>query len=222
MTWPTPHRKHKSTILKNPSLTTRHSSGVPPVPGSYACPFTSLVAPFSRGNVSLASANTLDNPLVSPNWLTDPRDQTVAVAAFKRARELFNTSAMSSVVVGAEAYPGVDVQSDEEILQAVMAMASTVHHPVGTCRMGKADGSDEGAVVDTRGRVIGTEGLRLVDASVFPVLPPGMPQGTVCEYLFRYAAMDRIGSRDLRICANLVIGTDALAEKIADGILNGQ
>ena len=82
---------------------------------------------------------------------------------------------------GPELVPGPKVQTDAEILAFIKTSVGPSHHAVGTCRMGRAD--DSGAVVDMRGRVLGgVEGLRVVDSSVFALLPPGQPQATVCEY----------------------------------------
>ena len=71
--------------------------------GNYASPMVALTAPFSRGNITITSTDTNDNPVVSPNWLLDPRDQEMAVAAFKRARQVMTQKVIASVV-GAEAF----------------------------------------------------------------------------------------------------------------------
>lgn len=141
------------------------------------------VAPFSRGTVAIASNDTSDNPIVDPNWLSDPRDLDIAVASIKRCREIVNTTSLREARIGdQEAFPGYDVASDEEIRAQVKRMAQSVYHAAGTNAMGKTD--DELAVVDSKARVIGVNGLRVVDASVFPVLPPGHPQATVCKLRF--------------------------------------
>ncbi|KAA6411749.1 MAG: versicolorin b synthase [Lasallia pustulata] len=145
---------------------------------NYVNSLAGIVAPFSRGNVTIASSDTEDNPIVSPNWLLDARDQEIAVAGFKRARQMFETDAIREIVVGgAEFFPGANVTSDAAILKVVMQTATTVDHAAGTCAMGKE--TDENAVIDSKARVFGVTGLRVVDASSFPVLPPGHPQGTI-------------------------------------------
>lgn len=116
---------------------------------------------------------------MSPNWLLDPRDQEVAVAAFKRVRQVFVTKAMAPVLIGAEAFPGTNVTTDAQILDIIKQSASTVYHAAATCAMGQT--TDPNAVVDSQARVIGVTGLRVVDASAFPFLPPGHPQATGCE-----------------------------------------
>ena len=151
-----------------------------------------LVAPSSRGSVSIASADAADPPIVDPGFLTDLADRELAIAAFKRLRALFAAPAMRDVLVGDEAFPGPQVQADEEILATARKSFNNVFHAAGTCAMGKFD--DPNTVVDTRGRVIGVERLCVVDASAFPFLPPGHPMATVY----------------------------ALAEKIADDIRSGR
>ena len=157
----------------------------------YATILGTLVAPLSRGEVTLASADASDLPLINPNWLTDPTDQEVAVAIYKRVRTAFASNFMQAVRIGDEYFPGPAVQSDGDILNTIMNTVQTVWHASVTCRMGVAD--DPTAVVDSKARVIGVQGLRVVDASAFALLPPGHPQSTI--YM--------------------------LAEKIADDIKNG-
>jgi choline dehydrogenase len=82
----------------------------------YATVLAAIVAPLSRGNVTITSTDTNDLPLINPAWLTSEVDQQVAIAAFKRTRELFASKYMSSLLVDATEYwPGPDVQSDEEV-----------------------------------------------------------------------------------------------------------
>lgn len=158
----------------------------------YATDLGALVAPLSRGNVTLTSKSALVPPAINPNWLTHPGDQEVAVSWYRRMREVWDTPALKSIRVGdEEAFPGREHESDEEILQVIRDSLMTVWHPACTNKMGKKD--DPEAVVDSRARVYGVDGLRVVDASAFPLLPPGHPQSTVY----------------------------ALAEKIADSIIKG-
>lgn len=144
-----------------------------------------IVAPTSRGNVTLRSADTQDLPLINPNWLTAPADVELAIAMYKRMREIWATPAMRAVVGGGgggggEAYPGPGVQSDAQIHEQVKRSLTTVWHAACTCKMGRRD--DAGAVLDARARVFGVGALRVVDASSFPTLPPGHPQSTVCGF----------------------------------------
>ena len=153
--------------------------GAPPDTRNYVSSLAGLVAPFSRGNVTINSTDTAVNPIISPNWLLDARDQEVAIAGFKRTRDIFQTGVMQPVLAGPEAFPGLTVTKDEDILATVMQSASSIDHAAGTCAMGKSN--DSNAVVDSRARVLGVKGLRVVDASTFPLLPPGHPQSTVCK-----------------------------------------
>ncbi|KAF6810379.1 versicolorin b synthase [Colletotrichum musicola] len=144
----------------------------------YATILGGLVAPLSRGTVTLASADTKDLPLIDPNWLTDPTDVSVALATYKRLRQAFNSNAMRPVLADRkEYYPGPAVETDAQILQQIRNDVMTIWHASCTCRMGKAD--DPNAVVDKDAKVIGVSGLRVVDASSFALLPPGHPQSTV-------------------------------------------
>ncbi|KAH8435094.1 GMC family oxidoreductase [Aspergillus melleus] len=153
-------------------LTTQPQDG-----SQYASMLGVLVAPTSRGNVTLKSADTADLPLVNPNWLATESDQQVAIAMFKRMREAFQSKAMAPVVIGEEYYPGNKVSSDEQILDFIRNHVMTLWHPACTCKMGTQN--DEMAVLDSQARVYGVSGLRVVDASSFPILPPGHPQSTV-------------------------------------------
>ncbi|KAK8016724.1 hypothetical protein PG993_014913 [Apiospora rasikravindrae] len=158
----------------------------------YATILGALVAPLSRGSVTLASADTSDLPVVDPNWLTHPTDVAVAIAAYKRMRAAFAAKAMQGVLADrVEYYPGPQVQSDADILATIRKDVMTVWHASCTCRMGKADDPD--AVVDADARVIGVTGLRVVDASSFALLPPGHPQSTVYALAEKIAAQIRAG-----------------------------
>lgn len=153
-----------------------------PWPGQYATILGSLVAPTSRGNVSIRSADMADAPVINPNWLGSETDQRVAIAAYKRIRATFQSKAMTPVIIGPEYFPGAKVQTDEEILSIIKKTVMTIYHAACTCKMGVQN--DTMAVVDNRARVFGVTGLRVVDASAFPILPPGHPQSTVCMSCF--------------------------------------
>jgi choline dehydrogenase len=147
-----------------------------------------MVAPLSRGNITLKSADPLAAPAINPNWLSDPADQELAITWYRRMREIFATKDVASQLeeIGVEAYPGLDYDSDEQIMAVIRDSAITVWHAASTCRMGKSvlrDGVrervDEMDVVDSEAKVFGVDGLRVVDASIFPFLPPGHPQSTI-------------------------------------------
>lgn len=104
----------------------------------------------------------------------------VAIAGFKRVREFWQAKAMSSFKIGDEAFPGLRVQTDAQIENIIKKSLNTIYHAACTCSVGHEN--DTNAVVDKHAKVIGVKGLRVVDAAAFPILPPGHPQATVCEY----------------------------------------
>lgn len=142
---------------------------------NYASVVAALIAPLSRGTVSISSADMADPPVIDPRWLIDPADQAVAVAAYKRVREFFTTQAMAPVLIGSEYFPGLSngTQSDSELLALIKRGFQTEWHASCTCKMGKKD--DKMAVVDSTAKVIGVGLLRVVDASSFALLPPPLP-----------------------------------------------
>jgi choline dehydrogenase len=149
---------------------------------AYAALAVVLCTPRSRGSIRISSADTRDAPRIDPAFLTDDADVEVAVAGFRRAREFWAASALDEFRVGEEAYPGaaeVPTEDDAAIAASIRRSFTSIFHPACTCAMGKAD--DPAAVVDARARVYGVRGLRVVDASAFPLLPPGHPQSTVCK-----------------------------------------
>ncbi|KAI0148810.1 glucose-methanol-choline oxidoreductase [Xylariaceae sp. FL1272] len=136
-----------------------------------------VVSSTSRGTVSISSTDTKVQPIINPNSLTTQADADVAVAGFKRAREFWATDVMQQLAIGEEAYPGPNVTTDEEILASIRKSYNAIYHASCTNKMGKE--SDSMAVVDPQARVYGVTGLRVVDASAMPLLPPGHPQSTV-------------------------------------------
>ncbi|CAK1357440.1 Versicolorin B synthase [Cercospora beticola] len=134
-----------------------------------------LIAASSRGNLTIRSASNLDAPVINPNWLRDPIDQEVAVQGYKVARQALQ-SLDPSIRVGSEMFPGTNVTSDAQILEAVKSRIGAIHHAGGGCGMGKA--GDPEAVVDSKGRVFGVQSLRVIDSSSFAFVPPGHTQGT--------------------------------------------
>ena len=127
-----------------------------------------LLRPESRGNVSLHSADPLAAPAIRPNFLHSPRDGDNLVAGFKALRRVMQAPVMQRYIE-AEYAPGPEVASDAELLEFLRQKGGTSFHPVGTCRMGV----DDQSVVDARLRVRGIDGLRIVDASIMPVIVSG-------------------------------------------------
>ncbi|KAL8676375.1 MAG: hypothetical protein Q9186_007099 [Xanthomendoza sp. 1 TL-2023] len=151
---------------------------------NYASISTALVAPLSRGNVTINSTRMADLPLINPNWVTHPADIELAIAAFKRQRDFWKN--LVNITVGPEKIPGATVQTDAEILNFIRDALAPVWHAAGTCKMGR--NNDSMAVVDSSNRVFGIKKLRIMDASVFPLLPPGHPQSTVYALAEKLAA----------------------------------
>jgi choline dehydrogenase-like flavoprotein len=129
---------------------------------------SAYLRPRSRGTVRLASADARVAPLIDPDYWSDPHDRAMALAGLRLAREILSQPALKRHV-HAEVLPGPALRSDDALFRYACNNAKTDHHPVGTCRIGRAD--DPWSVVTPDLRVIGIEGLRVVDASVMPLVP---------------------------------------------------
>ena len=126
------------------------------------------VRPDSRGTIMARSADPTMAPVITPNYLSDPNDSRVLLAGMRFTRQIFDAPAIAAHSV-VETLPGKDVQTDDALIDYAKNFGTTIYHPVGTCRMG--DGPS--AVVDSRLRVHGIEGLRVIDASIMPTLTTG-------------------------------------------------
>jgi len=135
-----------------------------------------LLDPESRGTITLKSANILDKPVIKQNFLSTPRDWEVMRAGLRIAREIASQPSMKPFI-GAEITPGSSKTSNYDLDQHIASTAITLHHPLGTCRMGKQD--DTYAVVDSELKVIGVDALRVVDGSVMPDLVRGNINGPI-------------------------------------------
>ena len=124
--------------------------------------------PQSVGTIRIASADPLAAPLIDPDYLSAPEDIRVMRQGLRLCREIFAQAAFDDLR-GSEYAPGASATSDEDIDQYIRNNAATLYHPVGTCKMGQ----DAMAVVDSRLRVRGLEGLRVVDASIMPNITSG-------------------------------------------------
>ncbi len=141
--------------------------------------------PTSRGYVRIKSANPKEAPTIVFNYMSTEQDRKEMRAAIRLTREVFMQKAFDRFR-GEELSPGPAVQTDAEIDAHIRASAETAYHPSCSCRMG----SDDMAVVDGQGRVHGVQNLRVVDASIMPIVVSG----------------------------NLNVPTIMMAEKIADAI----
>lgn len=128
----------------------------------------SLNYPKSRGSLRLRSADPKDHPRIAFNLLSHEDDRIEMLRGYRTLRALLAEPALAKNI-GAIRRPAQDFASDDEVMDHIRASAGTAYHPSGTCRMG----ADEASVVDGELRVRGVEGLRVVDASIFPCLPGG-------------------------------------------------
>lgn len=160
-------------------------------------PFPAITAsvcnlnPSSRGRVTIRSNRFDDAPKIAPNYLDTDDDRRVAAQSLRQVREIMARPAMQKYKP-TEWKPGVVYQTDEELATLAGDIANTIFHPVGTARMGRDD--DASAVVDTRLRVRGIDGLRVVDASVMPRITSGntnAPTLMIAEKAARWITEDR-------------------------------
>jgi choline dehydrogenase len=122
--------------------------------------------PDSRGELALRSPDPADKPVIRPNYLDHPNDWRVMIGAARLCRRIASAGPLRDLIVQ-ELRPGPDATSDEAYAESIRATSGTVFHPCGTARMG----SDDRAVLDPELRVRGVEGLRVADASTFPLIP---------------------------------------------------
>ncbi|MAY44763.1 MAG: choline dehydrogenase [Rhodobacteraceae bacterium] len=125
--------------------------------------------PTSRGHLEIRSRDPFEPVAIHPNYLSTEKDVQEIIDASRLSRAFAQAPALAGVVE-AEIMPGPQVQTDDQIIADCRARASTVFHPVSTCRMGPDARVD---VVDARLRVHGLQGLRVADASIFPTLTSG-------------------------------------------------
>lgn len=123
-----------------------------------------LLRPYSIGEVKLKDDNPLNQPEIDLNFLSDARDLPVLIEGIKTCRQISHNKALQADDVFTK-----NVKTDEDWAEYIRNNADTIYHPVGTCKMG----TDEMAVVDPQLKVIGVEGLRVVDASIMPKLIGG-------------------------------------------------
>jgi choline dehydrogenase-like flavoprotein len=145
------------------------------------------VRPTSRGALTLKSAAPSAAPAIRPNYLATPEDRRVAADSIRVTRRIVAQPALAKYSP-VEYLPGAGVGDDDEALaRAAGDVGTTIFHPVGTARMGRED--DARAVVDARLRVIGLEGLRVIDASVMPSITSGNTNSPTMMIAEKGAAM---------------------------------
>jgi choline dehydrogenase len=146
----------------------------------------SLMAPFSRGFLRLASGVAGAAPVIDPRYYTDARDLDMMVAGLRMAREIGSADALAPWR-GTEALPGAGLVGDEQLRAYLCSNIRSYSHYAGTC----AIGTDEMAVADTELRVRGIENLRVADASVMPAPVSANPNATVYAIAERAADLIR-------------------------------
>jgi choline dehydrogenase len=187
---PEPYRSNLSTSARNDlakfpadwpeieyEIASIIQSGIPGDYNGYGTFIVVSVSPTSRGNVTISSNSMLDPPIINPNWLTSQTDKELALQAVKRGRSILSSATMQPILIGNEYAPRQNVQTDEQLEEYIQNSFFMNWHASATCRMGRVN--DSMAVVDSKARVIGMGGLRVVDASAFALLPPGHPVSTV-------------------------------------------
>jgi choline dehydrogenase len=146
--------------------------------------------PSSRGSVRIRSANFADAPLIAPNYLSTDEDRHVAAQSLRLTRRIVGQKALARWQPE-EFKPGVQYQSDEDLARLAGDIATTIFHPVGTTRMGRAD--DPMAVLDSHLRVRGVPGLRVVDAGAMPLITSGNTNAPTLMMAEKVAAWMRQG-----------------------------
>jgi len=126
--------------------------------------------PTSRGSVRIKSRDPRQAPAIAPNYLSTEEDRRVAADSLRVTRRIAAQPAFAKYQPE-EVKPGVQYQSDEDLARLAGDIGTTIFHPVGTAKMGRDD--DPMAVVDSRLRVRGVVGLRVVDASIMPTITSG-------------------------------------------------
>ncbi|MEQ1497343.1 MAG: GMC family oxidoreductase N-terminal domain-containing protein [Novosphingobium sp.] len=141
--------------------------------------------PSSRGHIELASADPDVHPLIHPNYLSTQQDIDDVLAGNRLLRQIAQTAPLADIITE-EIVPGPAIAGDDAQLEDFRARADTVYHPTSTCMMGPDRAQ---AVVDARLRVYGTEGLRVIDASIFPAITSGNTNAPTVMVAEKGAAM---------------------------------
>jgi len=140
--------------------------------------------PESRGSVTITSADPHDAPRIVPNYLSTQGDRQVAVAAIRQARAIMAQSPMQRYAPD-EMKPGISSDNEDDLVRAAGDIGTTIFHPTCTVRMG----ADDPAPLDAELRLRGVDGLRVVDASVMPVITSGNTNAPTVMIAEKAAAM---------------------------------
>jgi len=148
--------------------------------------------PTSRGHVSITSADPRAYPAIAPNYLSTNEDRKVAIDSIRITRRIVTQTEALKKYEPEEFMPGLAFQTDDELIKAAGNIGTTIFHPVGTCKMGRA--TDPTAVVDTEFRVRGIERLRVIDASIMPTITSGNTNAPTIMIAERASEIVRRGS----------------------------
>ena len=151
-------------FLMGPNFSLSKNSGVSAV--------AHILRSESKGSVHIKSGLISNPPSIKFNFLSTQLDREVTIEAARVLRKIMNSPALNNIIEK-ELDPGIDIQSDAEILTWIRKTGETCYHPVGTCKMG----NDMMAVVDDQLKVHGIENLRVADASIMPTLTSGNTNG---------------------------------------------
>jgi choline dehydrogenase len=144
--------------------------------------------PESTGSCHVATPDPVSQPSIRPNYLSTEGDRSVALRAVRQARQIMTAQALRKYKP-TEFLPGPSIEQDSELLREIGNIATTIFHPVGTCRMG----ADNAAVVEPDLRVRGLEGLRIADASIMPRIVSGNTASPVIMIAEKAADMIKAG-----------------------------
>ncbi|GKZ66018.1 hypothetical protein AnigIFM50267_010852 [Aspergillus niger] len=144
--------------------------------------------PISKGTIKLRSKSMDDKPVLDPQWLKSPTDMDAAVAGLQYLLRLYETNSMKPIIDSSGKSTNLDGANRTELIEYVKTNYRTLNHQSASCRMGKLN--DPMAVVDSKGKVIGVDRLRIADPSAWPFLPAGFPLGTA--YMFAEKIADNI------------------------------
>jgi len=143
--------------------------------------------PTSRGHIRIKSGDPRAHPAIMLNYLSTPEDRRIAVQGLRTTRRIVAGTQTMKKYSPEEFLPGPGFASDEELARAAGDIGTTIFHPVGTCRMGRAD--DASAVVDPQFRVRGIDRLRVIDASIMPTITSGNTNSPTLMIAERGAAL---------------------------------
>ncbi|MDP6708094.1 MAG: choline dehydrogenase [Alphaproteobacteria bacterium] len=142
------------------------------------------VQPQSRGTITAVSADPLARPAIHPNYLSAEEDVRALLEGVRLTRGIFAAPALAGHSLG-ETEPGAEIVAADALTDFARRQGTTIYHPVGTCKMGE----DPMAVVDSRLRVHGLDGLRVIDASVMPIVTTGNTNAPTIMVAEKAAAM---------------------------------